>query len=328
VARPERKLILHAGAHKTGTSAIQQALHQYRGELLRESGIYYPDPAPWFGPSFVAHHIVAHAIATGEELPKVEDFLSLLGRQPITASAVTVLSSEVFYRQRIEGVEDETEARRLYLDRLAGYLAPFDVTVLVVLRRRDAFAESLYHELVSKGYPGSFDDFLEKAAGLFDYRAQVSAFAGSFETVRTVDYDELRRDGIVQGFLAIAGGAVPSGYEEPWVRKSPDARLSLWMAKRNAEDPAEQAVLQRRRFCRRDGTRDLFEDPGQVTIWQSNADRRALLASYGDETSEEELPAIRPARLTAEMEARIDAAFAAFAARARARQRRREQAAL
>ena len=119
MARAVRKLVLHAGAHKTGTSTIQHALHQYRGVLLRESEIYYPDPAPWFGESFVAHHIVAHAIATGEQLPKVEDFLSSVARQPITERATTVLSSEVFYRQRLDGVEDEAEARRMYLERLS-----------------------------------------------------------------------------------------------------------------------------------------------------------------------------------------------------------------
>jgi hypothetical protein len=324
------KLVLHAGTHKTGTSTLQEMLHQHRGALLRESDLYYPDPAPWFGESFVAHHIVAHAIATGEGLQKVEDFLSFLGRQQITSRATTLLSSEVFYRQRLVGVDDPVEARQMYLDRLAGYLSSFDVTVLLVLRRRDAFAESIYHERVSKGYSGSFQESLTEVAALLDYRTQIAAFDSVFESVETVGYEELRRAGLVEGFLGVLGAEVPSGYEAPWVRRSPDARLSLWMAKRNRSARGDAEVAQRRRFCRNPATRELFADPGEVTIWQSEADRRALLAQYGDEASQQELTGpTKPALLTAELEARIDAAYEAYAvASARARQQRRKAAAL
>ena len=56
------RLILHAGAHKTGTSTIQRALFENRG-WLRARGIFYPDPRPRFGSRFRAHHALAHALA-------------------------------------------------------------------------------------------------------------------------------------------------------------------------------------------------------------------------------------------------------------------------
>jgi hypothetical protein len=324
-----RKLVLHAGTHKTGTSAIQQVLHQYRSALLRESGVFYPDPVPWFGESFVAHHVVAHSIATGEGLQKVEDFLSSLSQQAITDRVVTLLSSEAFYRQRLVGVNDHTKGRQMYLDRLADYLSPFDVRVLLLLRRRDAFAESMYHERVSKGYSKSFRAFLTEAAPLLDYRQQVDAFAQSFNTVQTVDYEELRRTGLVKGFLKTIGAVVPSDSEVPWVRRSPDARLSLWMAKRNGEESSDESIALRRRFCRNPNTQKLFEDYGEVTIWPSSADRRGLLEAFGDTGSQRKLPGpTKPAVLTAEDEARIDEAYTDYAAsRARTQQGRPRRAA-
>jgi hypothetical protein len=42
----DRKIILHIGLHKTGTTTIQNVLHANREFLLRREGVLYPSLAP------------------------------------------------------------------------------------------------------------------------------------------------------------------------------------------------------------------------------------------------------------------------------------------
>jgi len=58
-----KKMFIHAGTHKTGTTAIQLAMHSAR-EHLQEHGIYWPEINQKFN-----HHNFIRYIHTESEQP-------------------------------------------------------------------------------------------------------------------------------------------------------------------------------------------------------------------------------------------------------------------
>lgn len=304
------RLILHAGTHKTGTSTIQRVLHDHR-DAVREQGVHYPDPTPWFGDTYQAHHPVAHAFAHRgrRDLDRAREFLRNVADE--TADDETVLlSAEPIYRHVLRDRKGGWWKRhRAYLVQLAQELrdAGFDVHAVLVFRRRDEFVESLYHERVANGFGQPFAELLDNADRLLDYERQLRQFRAAFPRVQRLDYRSLAGDELVSSFLRAFGFTPPKFDDVGWDRRSTDARLSLWMAAAYAEDPDEELVTQRRRFAKNPVSDQLFEDFGRRTLWTDIAARRALLDQYGDHDPIDDRRS--PAELTPEIETRIDRAF-------------------
>jgi hypothetical protein len=309
------RLIFHAGAHKTGTTTLQRVLHTSRDQL-RDQGLYYPDPAPWFGRGFTAHHTVAHAAAEGgRQLRCVQKFLEQV-RSAARQNEVVILSTEVPFRQALKGTPGGWWAAHCaYLDRLGAELASFETRIVLVLRQRDMFIESLYHERVSRGYGESFTEFVRKSGSRWlDYDRHVKAFGRVFSVVTTARYADLSSPGLVPGFFDLIGYQAPQVDEQVWERRSADARLTQWMARMNRLDPSEAGIVNRREFSRDVKARDLFADSGQVTLWEDQRLRAQLLTQYRDTPSPDNRP---PAPLSPTDEARISEAFNEYLAERR-----------
>lgn len=128
-----KKLILHIGLQKTGTSSIQVMLHS-SAAALREAGYFYPalpvNPEQIWNSPF-RHNIIAATYADFStafdklDLEQEDLFWQSLMDNPLTP----ILSAEDFSRQQDFG-------------RLAKHLEPFDVTIVVYLRRQ-IFSRSL-----------------------------------------------------------------------------------------------------------------------------------------------------------------------------------------
>lgn len=137
-----KKLYVHVGLHKTGTSAIQRFLRANE-KALEVNGFYYP-PDQSHGD---AQHTFAAALKTTHKdnahLQVAERWLSKCGAY-CTAHSLTLLISTEMLSEAI---------RHRELNRLA---ADFDVTVIIYLRRQDLLIESVCNQVLKqdlKTYP-------------------------------------------------------------------------------------------------------------------------------------------------------------------------------
>lgn len=183
------ELFLHIGTHKTGTTSVQRFFAQNR-EPLRQLGIWYPEFGIADLPDHYAHHRLAHAMAGRDDLMQPDDvkrFLGLVAEQARSDERVFV-SAEPLYRHVIpadgasveEAISDEVAYER-YAEVVRDCFDGFDVTVMVMLRRQDLFAESLYAEhVLSSGYRRGISEFLDERRALFDYRTRLDVWSAAF----------------------------------------------------------------------------------------------------------------------------------------------------
>ena len=232
------RLFLHIGTHKTGTTSLQRFLTVNRA-VLRRQGLVYPDPAiGGFGKRY-AHHQVAHAMAGRSGAGSPEDARRFFDkvRRDLRGREAAIVSAEALYRHVLGGTDSE---RRFdagdgpgdplpYIRRVRDCLGDFDVTVLVMLRRQDAFLESLYAEQVmTTSYRGDIDRFVTDRAWLADYDARLTMWASVFGadrlSVRTFEPAGFP-EGIEKSFVEWVGGhwddrLVPAGLHNATVPRA------------------------------------------------------------------------------------------------------------
>ena len=145
-----KKLIIHPGFHKTGTTALQQALSEVRHELL-ESKFFYPHTAG------NAHHRAAWSIiektwgwkkrggriSAPIEWKKLENKIS-------SSKETAIISSEFF-----------SEADLIQLADMAKRLSGFDVQVIFTWRPLPFMLASSYQQFLKYGLKKSYSEWLE-----------------------------------------------------------------------------------------------------------------------------------------------------------------------
>lgn len=204
--------LIHIGAPKTGSTAIQRMLFNGR-EALLEQGVLYPDVSlRGFG-----HHDLAFLLdgaypawATRQER-SLDDLAGDLAREVETTGARSiVLSSENFY------LYPQPE-RLLALLQRSGFGAGDQVRVLCYVRRQDEAHLSWYNQTVkAQGNRGSLAATIRRDHGLWDYERRLSAWVRIFgaEAIVVRDYsafvgegDDIRRD--ILELLSVPPGALP-----------------------------------------------------------------------------------------------------------------------
>ena len=138
-----KRLVLHIGTNKTGTSSIQRMLLENRG-VLRRAGWDYPN----FHLLHMAHHPLAYSIAGHTQRglgPNWENgFRKLLD----TSEHRLIFSSELFFRT----VDPAAVAR---------YFPPQDTLVVLYLREHLAYMMSWYAQAIQeRNLTASFGDYL------------------------------------------------------------------------------------------------------------------------------------------------------------------------
>lgn len=292
------KLILHAGTHKTGTTAIQTFAARHR-EALARRGVLYPDLAPLGRADHKhPHHAFAHALADKEKaLPAAEAarLAGLWAEAAAAAGATVLISAEPLYRHRLRAPEASPgwrADRGRYLDRLAAALAPFDVEVVLVFRRPDDYARSLFQENAGLTTQRSWDSFAafraHAAGGSLRYAQNAELFAERFGPPRCLIYEDLPRgDGFCPAFFAAVGldadGLAPVGV----VRESLDPAetlVKLALDSRFGGGRGRNAAL--RKFVKSRPVAALLAErlgPGPFGLWESDAARAAFLEACAPE---------------------------------------------
>lgn len=170
----KRRLVLHVGHQKTGTSSIQVMLAG-SNSYLRSKNFFYPSvPEPrsktnsvWEGP--FRHNIIAGTYAdygTAFDTLSAEE-LDRFWRNSSHDPCSPILSAEGLSRQ-------------YNFAPMAAALADYDVEVVAYVRRQDLFAESLYNQrnkiLVQRGDPFFLSEEFLTETDMFNFLKAQSYF--------------------------------------------------------------------------------------------------------------------------------------------------------
>lgn len=150
----KKRLYLHIGSHKTGTTTLQYAL-AHSGHALQRAGYIYPDVARfYYGHHRLGFGFVGRIDKDRNDRPDPEREGPAL-RDAIADSPCSsaIISSEVLFL-----VSDAAIAR------IADWFAAFDVKVVAYIRRPDRLFESVYNQkakLPHGSFCSPYRDFLE-----------------------------------------------------------------------------------------------------------------------------------------------------------------------
>ena len=179
-----KPLYLHIGTHKTATTSVQHFFSKNR-KALRRQGIFYPCQSIVGAPKHYAHHRISHAIAGKDpimSMEKAEEFLAEVHTRANEDETI-FLSAEPFYRHVLgeDDGDDYDVPYARYIERVRRMTEAFDVKIMVMVRRQDLFAESLYSEhVLSTNYQRRIPAFLADKAPLLDYATRMKQWAAAF----------------------------------------------------------------------------------------------------------------------------------------------------
>ena len=156
----KKTVYIHIGTHKTGTTAVQKFSAENSTELL-ELGIYYPTISrPTINKISVGHHLLPWYIINHPvpgtfygEYDKKREFLfpELISNINSSACNHIVLSSEEFDRL------NENEIKKL-----REYFKEFNVKIIIYLRRKDSYIESMYQtDVVYNNYDNTISEYMK-----------------------------------------------------------------------------------------------------------------------------------------------------------------------
>ena len=208
-----KKLIIHPGFHKTGTTALQQALSEVRAELS-QANFNYPRIAG------TAHHRAARSVIEktwgwknrgGRSADPIE--WKKLERKLSSNNGTAIISSEFF-----------SEADQMQLANLAKLLSGVDVQVIFTWRPLPFMLASSYQQYLKYGMKKSYAEWLDS---IFEVPGEakftpsfwkrnlhgdvvarwVETFGG--ENVSLIAVDETKPTYLYESFADLAG--IPSG---------------------------------------------------------------------------------------------------------------------
>lgn len=148
-----RKLLLHIGRHKTGTTSIQRFLQQNRAALLAEHGYFVPQSGRIKdGHAGLAHPLQPRNADARKDIkdPRLIATFVELKRElaPQSPDTTVVISSEGFQNCKPDLV------RQAFSD--------YDVRVVVYLRNQlDYLASSYVQRVQATSYTGTLEDFYD-----------------------------------------------------------------------------------------------------------------------------------------------------------------------
>ena len=271
-----KKLIIHPGFHKTGTTALQQALSEVRAELS-QANFNYPRIAG------TAHHRAARSIIEkswgwknrgGRSADPIE--WKKLERKLISNNGTAIISSEFF-----------SEADQTQLANLAKRLDGADIQVIFTWRPLPFMLASSYQQYLKYGLRKSYAEWLDsifEGAGEAKFTPSfwkrnlhgdvvarwVETFGG--ENVSLIAVDETKPTYLYESFADLAG--IPSGLLKEPVQVEINRSLTFTEA---------ALLLEINRTYPKDGDWESYE----IFIRKGNI--KALTGSNKFEVSEEKI---------------------------------------
>tara|TARA_R110002049_G_scaffold142673_2_gene304553 strand:- start:4111 stop:5340 length:1230 start_codon:yes stop_codon:yes gene_type:complete len=212
-----KRLFLHFGRHKCGTTSIQKTLYHNRSKLL-ESGFYYP----LTGIRVAAHHEIAEAL--GNKMPAEREglleklYLELKSEIQLTNCRNVIISSE-----QLQSCNPAL---------VASFFRDFDVIPVCYLREQAAYLRSSYLQKVhATDYAGSVEQFYQEGFST-DYRVFLEKWQAAFDrdiSVRVFDRGSLTDGDAVRDFLIAIMGLTKEELENLQLMSDENPSLSREM---------------------------------------------------------------------------------------------------
>ena len=189
----KKKLILHIGPHKTGSTFIQKSLVKNEAKL-KEASFLYPKKRREFSHG---HHALAKAFQENDKI-FIDSFLSEMER----SSEDVIISSEDFDRLTSDQVRVLKEV-----------LVSYDVTVVYFKRRFDSLLFSNLQEDIKQGGCKTYVEFLFShllnplSSKILNHRIVLDSYSECFgkDNVIIFDYDQIVNSG-ANLFIAFMDG--------------------------------------------------------------------------------------------------------------------------
>lgn len=199
----QKRIIIHIGTHKTGTTTLQSVLHQLRPVLL-ERGVLYPrtdrDHSERRGPPKQAE--LAQLIRTAEPPVLAQARQRLVDEFEASGAHSLVISAE--------GLSGPSPAA-------ANFFAPlstrYRLEVICYLRRQDLFVESLFNQITKRSDRMESRDIVQfvndaRTQERLDYNAMLRNWRKLPAHITAVDFAKaVRSPGLVPSFLQALGVA-------------------------------------------------------------------------------------------------------------------------
>lgn len=205
----ERTLFIHAGMHKTGTTALQHFLH-FNRDILAENGLYYPLAGVPDRRANWGHHDIMDVLNKSADRSLLSDL-----RQECVKQPQIVLSSERFYG--FKNPEIFTPLLRRF--------RKWTPKIVIYLRQQDRYVEAIYRQNVKAN--GMQDDILTFAKRIhrrLDFLALVNRLAEitgpEGVIVRPYEKSALAGD-ICTDFFQTIGHSIPDQAQRPKATKNP-----------------------------------------------------------------------------------------------------------
>lgn len=150
----EKKLFIHIGTQKTGTTTIQSILSKNNKKLLKEGICYLGRFAE-----------LAREIRV---IKKPDSVLANKLREQVNARLTAsrnkdaqtyVISNEKFSGEKMDSYRNAEAIARLLKETFEAF--SFDIKIIVFLRRQDEYIESTYAQRIYSGSSLSFNEFME-----------------------------------------------------------------------------------------------------------------------------------------------------------------------
>ncbi len=189
----DKPFILHIGRHKSGTSALQKALHK-NYDALYKRGFLYPKKCR----SEPAHHrISSHFLPLGRKhfpKPQTRRAMRALRAEVDAFDGKVILSSEGF--------------QNCPPNALTALCPPQQTQIVVYLREQYTYAQSAYSQAVQGGKnPKTFEEYLEgfNANYINFLKKWKTQFKPKQLSVRIYDRSQLKNGDIIDDFLSTCG---------------------------------------------------------------------------------------------------------------------------
>lgn len=245
-----RKLILHAGPHKTGTSSIQAVLRERHFEAF-----YYPRTGQW--PDGSHHNLVFSLVpelrrADGDNLEPNELLRGLQAELAEVSQDTLLISSEYLSTDCVHPVLNWLIQHDI--------VDPLAIWVLVVERDWLGRAASLYNQAVKDPYIGETrgpDQWLQEEQSSLNLEPTWNSLRDAGILVEVLPYEPA--ESLVKRFFLAAGAHADEIPEQiPWTNTSMSepVLLALLDVNRSISDPLQRIEQRTRLF---DQFRPAFE---------------------------------------------------------------------
>lgn len=208
-----KKVILHVGTPKTGTTALQVALSTNSSALL-EQGFHYPKHEALF--HWNGHHIIPQKIVkqyhpyAPEHQKKMEEhtLLDALSDEIKAHNETVIISSEFFWMYSLAGVPS-------YLRKILDQ-HQVEIEIVVYLRRPDKYLISWYQQSCSAGWEDRhFEEWLIPHLAGESYEPRLNEWANHFGDkaikIRLYDREKLKDGNVAADFLSLIGANIKLG---------------------------------------------------------------------------------------------------------------------